>query len=130
MVNRVLFLVALLALTVALSSASTVDAQLAYSVDHEWAQIFINQDGTIDLTYNITLSVSSGSVGGFYVGQPTGDFTIGEAVDQNGNILFVTDASSGGDYRVDVTLYERLAAGNSIWFTVTTNVAGMIRTNH
>ena len=36
------------------------------------------------------------------------------------------DASSGSDYRVDVTLNQPLTAGNSVWFTVTTNVAGMI----
>jgi hypothetical protein len=40
--------------------------------------------------------------------------------------LAVADASSGSDYRVDVTLDQPLNAGNSIWFTVTTNVAGMI----
>ena len=36
------------------------------------------------------------------------------------------DANSGSDYRVDVTLNQPLTAGNSVWFTVTTNVAGMI----
>ena len=58
-----LVLVALLALALAASVVSCVSAQnLVYSVDHEWAQVFINQDGTIDLTYNITVSVSSGYV--------------------------------------------------------------------
>ncbi len=40
--------------------------------------------------------------------------------------LQVADASSGGDYRVDVTLNQPLTAGQSVWFQVTTNVAGMI----
>ena len=106
---------------------SLVNAQsIVYSVDHQYAQIFINQDGTIDLTYNITLTVTSGIIHGFYVGQPKADFTIGQAVDQYGNQLSVSDASSGSDYRVDVPLNQPLTAGNSIWFTVTTNVAGMI----
>ena len=65
-------------------------------------------------------------MGGFYVGQPNSDFTPGQAVDQYGNNLQVVDASSGGDYRVDVTLNQRLTAGQSIWFQVTTNVGGMI----
>ncbi len=128
MVNRTLIVViALFILALVVSSANSVNAQnLVYTVDHEWAQIFINQDGTIDLTYNISVTVTQGSMGGFYVGQPNSDFTPGQAVDQYGNNLQVVDASSGGDYRVDVTLNERLTAGQSIWFQVTTNVAGMI----
>jgi hypothetical protein len=128
MVKRIpLVLIALLALTLAVSFAGNVSAQnLVYSVDHQWAQIFINQDGTIDLTYNISVTVTSGSMGGFYVGQPNRDFTIGEARDQNGNSLTVNDASSGGDYRVDVLFNPRIQAGQSIWFQVTTNVAGMV----
>ena len=131
MVKRVpLVFAALLALTIAASVASSVNgADIVYSISHEWAQIFINQDGTIDLTYNITLAVASGTIHGFYVGQPKGDFSFSSsqaAVDQYGNSLEVTDASSGSDYRVDVTLNQPLTAGQSVWFEVTTNVAGMI----
>ena len=131
MVKRVpLVFAALLALTIAASVASSVNAaDIVYSISHEWAQIFINQDGTIDLTYNITLAVTSGTIHGFYVGQPKGDFSFSSsqaAVDQYGNSLQVTDASSGSDYRVDVTLNQPLTAGQSVWFEVTTNVAGMI----
>src|SRR5665647_1647698 len=125
--RRFLFLFALLTLTLAASVASNVNAQnLVYSVDHERAQVFINQDGTIDVTYNISVTVTQGSMGGFYVGQPNRDFSIGEARDQNGNSLTVNDASSGGDYRVDVLFNPRIQSGQSIWFQVTTNVAGMI----
>ena len=128
MVKKIPLLFALLLiLAVTVSAASSVNAQsLTYTVDHEWAQIFINQDGTIDLTYNITLTVTSGVLHGFYVGQPKSDFTPGQAVDQYGNSLNVVDASSGGDYRIDVTLNQPLTTGQSVWFTVTTNVAGMI----
>lgn len=129
MVNRApLVLVALLALLVAVSAASSVSAQsLVYSVDHEWAQVFINnQDGTVDLTYNISVSVTSGTMHGFYVGQPKSDYTPGQAQDQYGNQLQVARADTGSDYRVDVTLNQPLTAGQSVWFTVSTNVAGMI----
>lgn len=123
-----LVLIVLFAFTLSGSLVSNVNAQnLVYSVDHEWAQIFINQDGTIDLAYNISVTVTSGTMHGFYVGQPNSDFTPGQAIDQYGNNLQVVDASNGGDYRVDVTLNQPLTAGNSIWFQVTTNVAGMIR---
>ena len=129
MVKRTsLILIVLFVFTLAGSLASNVNAQnLVYSVNHEWAQIFINQDGTIDLAYNITVTVTSGTMHGFYVGQPNSDFTPGQAMDQHGNNLQVVDASNGGDYRIDVTLNQPLTAGNSIWFQVTTNVAGMIR---
>jgi hypothetical protein len=124
---KFLVLIALLTFTLAVSAASSVNAQsLVYNVDHEWARIFINQDGTIDLTYNISVSVTSGSMGGFYVGQPNRDFTPGQGVDQYGNSLLVEDKSEGSNSRVDVTLNERLTAGQAIWFQVTTNVAGMI----
>ncbi|MCL4430489.1 MAG: hypothetical protein M1167_07025, partial [Chloroflexi bacterium] len=128
MVNRTpIILIAILALTVAVSVASSVSAQnLVYSVDHEWAQIFINQDGTVDLTYNISVSVTSGTMHGFYVGQPKSDYTPGQAVDQFGNQLQVARADIGSDYRVDVTLNQPLTVGQSVWFQVTTNVAGMI----
>jgi hypothetical protein len=125
--NPIILIVLLTFALTAVSAATFVRAQnIVYTVDHQWAQIFINQDGTIDLTYNITLSVTSGVIHGFYVGQPKSDFTAGQAVDQYGNPLQVTDASSGNDYRVDVTLNQPLTAGRSVWFTVTTNVAGMI----
>jgi hypothetical protein len=126
MVKRIyLLLAALLTLTFAMSAISSVNAQnLVYSVDHQWAQVFINQDGTIDLTYNITVTVSSGVMHGFYVGQPNSDFTAGQAFDQYGNTLSVDQQNSNN--RVDVTLNQPLTAGQSVWFTVTTNVAGMI----
>jgi hypothetical protein len=127
MVKSIHLLAIILVLTIMFAASSVVNAQnIVYSIDHQWAQVLINQDGTTDITYNITLTVTSGVIHGFYVGQPKSDFTIGQAVDQNGNQLRVTDASSGGDYRVDVTLNQPLTAGNSVWFTVTTNVAGMI----
>ena len=125
MVTKIpLLLVALLALSLAVSAASIVNAQtLVYSVDHEWAQVFINQDGTIDLTYNITLTVTSGTLHSYDAGQPKQDFTIGSAVDQYGNQLhtykYTSDVAS-------VDFKTPLTAGQSIWYTITTNVAGMI----
>jgi hypothetical protein len=37
-----------------------------------------------------------------------------------------SDASSGSDYKAQVNLYSPLEAGQTIWFTITTNVAHMI----
>jgi hypothetical protein len=128
MVRRAFLLTTILALTVASLSVGLVSAQdRVYTFDHEWAQIFINQDGTIDLTYNVTLTLTSGdAINYVQLGQPKGDFTRGEAVDQYGHQLETSDSSSGSNYQVQVNLYQPLTAGNTIWFTVTTNVAGMI----
>ena len=128
MVKRSYFLAVVFALTVALAIVSVVNAQTrVYSFDHQWTQIFINQDGTIDLTYNVTLTLQSGAdIHAVDIGQPKGDFTIGQAADQYGHQLQTSDDSSGSDYKVLVTLNQPLTAGNTIWFTLTTNIAGMI----
>lgn len=128
MVRRAFLLTVILALTVTSLSVGLVSAQdRVYTFDHQWAQIFINQDGTIDLTYNVTLTLASGAAINYVqLGQPTGDFTRGEAVDQYGHQLQTTDSSSGSNYQVQVNLYQPLTAGNTIWFTVTTNIGGMI----
>lgn len=125
MVNRSVIFVAFLAISIAVASAaSIVQAQAnLYRVDHQWAQIFINDDGTIDLTYNLTVTVIQGSLTAFDLGQPNRDFTIGEAVDQYGNQLrtysYTPDVAS-------VDFNRPLVEGETIWYTITTNVAGMI----
>jgi hypothetical protein len=128
MVRRAFLLTVILALTVISLSVGLVSAQdRVYTFDHQWTQIFINQDGTIDLTYNVTLTLTSGlDINFVQIGQPKGDYTIGQAVDQFGRQLQATKDNEGSNYRVKVTLSEPLRAGNTIWFTVTTNVAGMI----
>ncbi|MCW4002374.1 MAG: DUF2207 domain-containing protein [Candidatus Bathyarchaeota archaeon] len=115
----------LLALTVALVAASLASAQdgPVYNVDHEWVQVFINQDGTIDVTYNITVTITANTMRAFDVAQPNRDFTIGETVDQYGNNL------NNYKYNPDVASVDfktPLQVGDSIWFTITTNVANMI----
>ena len=124
MVNRSAVFTALLALCIVMTLATGfASAQNIYSVDHEWAQIFINDDGTIDLIYNVTVTVTSGTLHAFDLGQPNQDFTVGEAVDQYGNQLntykYTPDVAS-------VDFNQPLTAGETIWYTITTNVAKMI----
>ena len=116
------------ALIISLSFISAATAQeRAYHIEHEWIKIWINQDGTIDLFYDMSLTLDSGpNINFVLIGQPQGDFNIGEAVDQYGHLLTKSDASSGSDYKVQVNLYEPLRAGQTITFNLTTNVARMI----
>lgn len=123
------FLLATLSVIFILATlAGTVAAQRQYHLDHEWAQIWINpEDGTIDILYDISITLNSGdNINFVYVGQPKRDFTIGEAMDQQGHTLAASDASSGSDYRVRVNLHTPLMAGQTARFNLTTNVAGMI----
>ena len=116
------------ALIFALTALSTVNAQeRAYHIEHEWAKIWINQDGTIDLFYDMSLTLDSGpNISYVLIGQPQRDFTVGEAVDQYGHSLSTSDESSGSDYKVRVNLYEPLRAGQTVRFNLTTNVARMV----
>jgi hypothetical protein len=96
-----------------------------YTFNSQYSKLWINQDATIDLLYNVSLTLESGQNINFVtVGQPNKDFTIGSAFDQYGNRLETSISSDGTGVRVN--LNSPLTPGNSIWFTVSTNVANMI----
>jgi len=105
----------------------TVAAQREYHLEHEWAKIWINQNGSIDILYDISITLDSGpNINYVYIGQPKRDFTIGIATDQYGHTLATSDASSGSDYKVRIDLYTPLTPGQTVGFNLTTNVARMI----
>jgi len=121
----------LIALVVALSLVTFVDTaeaqQRQYHFNHEWTKIWINQNGSIDLLYDVSMTLDSGDpINWVEIGQPNGDFTIGEAIDQNGKTLSTSDTSSGGEYKVRVYPSPPLEVGQTLWFNLTTNVAKMI----
>ena len=124
MVKRALLFAVILVLTAASLSAGLANAQNpVYTVNQQWAQLFINPDGTIDLTYNMSLTVTGGTMRAFDLGMPNQDFTVGTAFDQYGNQLNTykyTSEVASVDFKTPLT------AGQSIWYTITTNVAGML----
>jgi len=126
--RRPLVIIAAIALALSIPIVGVVNAQTrVYHFEHEWTKIWINQDGAIDLLYDVNLVLASGSnINYVLIGQPKGDFAIGEAFDQYGHTLATSDASSGSDYKVKITFTQPLTAGQSIRFNVTTNVAGML----
>src|SRR4030066_787807 len=95
MVKRLHLLAVVFAMAVmtTVAAANVVNAQTrVYHFGREYVQIWINQDGTIDLTYILSLTLDSGANINFVqIGQPNGDFNIGEAVDQNGQTLATQD---------------------------------------
>jgi hypothetical protein len=125
--NRLLWFALVTAVVLMMFSSTTSAWSGTYHLDNEWVKIWINQDGSIDLAYNITITLDSGNnINWVSVGQPNGYFTIGNATDQYGNKLYATDASQGSDYNVQVPLNKPLRAGETVWFTLITNVAHMI----
>ena len=127
MVKTQHLLVTLFTIFIFITLVGTVTAQRQYHLEHEWAKIWINQDGTIDLLYDISITLDSGeAISYVYVGQPESDFTIGMAMDQYGHTLTTADESEGCDYRVRVNLHTPLPAGQTVRFNLTTNVAHMI----
>ncbi len=127
MVKLHALLVALLAGLIYVSLIGGVAAQRQYFFGQEWAEVWINPDGSIDLFHNISITLVSGDdIHWISVGQPQGDFFIDSAMDQYGNTLEATDISSGSDYKVKVNLNPPLKAGETVWFTLLTNVARMI----
>jgi hypothetical protein len=127
MVKFSTFLVVLLFGVVCFSSMNVVNAQRDYFFGKEWAQIWINPDGSIDLFYNVSITLNSGQqINWISLGQPKWDFTVGSAQDQFGNSLETDDISSGSDYKVRIDLNSPLKAGETVWFTLWTNVARMI----
>jgi hypothetical protein len=127
MVKTQHLLVTLLTIFIFITLVGTVTAQRQYHLEHEWATVLINQDGTIDLLYDISITLDSGEAINFvYVGQPKSDFTVGTAMDQYGHTLTTTDASERDDYKVRVNLFTPLLAGQTVRFNLTTNVAHMV----
>lgn len=126
--NHFCMIVISFAIIIALAFAGTAMAQdRVYHIEHEWIKIWINPNGTIDLFYDMSLTLDSGQdISRVFIGQPQRDFTIGEALDQYGHFLVASDASSGSDYKVQVNLYQSLRAGQTARFNLTTNVAHMI----
>jgi len=120
-------LVALSAIFILTTLVSTAVAQRTYHLNQEWVKTWINQDGSIELFYNISITLDSGDPINFVrVGQPRGDFITGQAKDQYEHTLLTSDIRSGNDYKVQVNLDSPLTAGHTIWFTLITNVTHMI----
>ena len=71
---------------------SSAEAQVTYSVSHEWVKIWINTDGSIDIKYNITMTYLSGSPQGiFTVGMPQGGFQVQSVTNLAGSNLQFND---------------------------------------
>lgn len=125
--KKTLLPITLIIFCVLMLLSGVVEAQREFHLEQEAVKIWINQDGTIDLFYNISITLDAGDDINFVnVGQPKPDFTIGEAKDQYGNQLAATYASEGDNYKVRVPLHTPLKSGHTVWFTLITRVSHML----
>jgi len=102
---------------------------LIYSIDKEYAKVWVNSDGTVDLFYNITVSCSSGSIGFLTVGVPN-TFSVDYVTDNQGSPLNFEDISRGSDYLLDIELKQRIGPDKPTKTTtilILVNVRDMVR---
>jgi len=127
MVTKRSLAIAVFAVFVLFVFVSSANAQRTYVLNQEWVQVWINQDTSIDLFYNVSITLVSGDkISWVLIGQPRGGFTITSAYDQYGHNLTAVDVSSGSDFKVNITLSTPLFAEQTVWFTLMTNVPHMI----
>jgi hypothetical protein len=80
-------------------------SSVAYRVDKVWVQIYVNEDGSINLIYNITVTYISGVPEGIItIGMPKRDFKIHHIRDAEGRSLSYQIISYRSFYGVDVAL--------------------------
>ena len=92
----------------------TIVKAAEYNIRHQWVKVWINKDGTIDLLYDVEIMCTEGSISRVDIGQPTKDFTIGWARDENGLALNTQDISSGEYYAVRVFLQSSISSSRRL----------------
>ncbi len=104
----------------------TVRAQnIRYHLEHQYAKIWVNNDGSIDLLYDLEIACDSDEINTVWIGQPVKDFTLGEAFDEQGNTLQISKDFEEG-FEVKVEFSSSIPEGTSLRFNLTTNVQKMV----
>jgi len=123
-----LLLLLILGITLSTAPVPSAEAQVTYTVNQEWVQVWVNKDGSVDIRYNITFTYLSGTPSGIYrVGMPKRGFRIEYARDLSGSSLTVDDVSSGTYYGVDVHLKTPIVLNKLYTFTVYAVVPDMVQ---
>lgn len=101
-------------------------SHINYRVERQWIKIWINEDGSIDLLYNLTLAGDNGATSSINITQPNECFTVGACTDSEGlPVLYETVTSEWCG--VSITLSEPILAGQKGSVILRTNVARMTR---
>jgi hypothetical protein len=84
---------------------------IQYRIDQEWVTLWINDDASIELHYNITITYESSAEGYISLGLPTRDFNTVSVKDLSGNNLNWKDISGGSYYGIEVDLGHSMGPG-------------------
>jgi hypothetical protein len=84
---------------------------IQYRIDQEWVTLWINDDASIELHYNITITYESSAEGYISLGLPTRDFNTVSVKDLSGNNLNWEDISGGSYYGIEVYLGHSMGPG-------------------
>ncbi len=109
-------------------SLSVAAEDLSYRIAREWIVLQIERDGTILLSYNLTVAVDSGAIRRFVrVGMPVGSFEVLEARELETGLDVGYDEIREGDYyAVELHPSGPIEAGQSRTFTFTALVEDFV----
>jgi hypothetical protein len=97
-----------------------------YHIDREWAVVWINEDASIDILYNITITYESSAEGYLTIGLPARGFDIVSVEDLSGNSLSYQDVSSGSYYAVEIYFGHPMSPGESGTVLLVVTVPNML----
>jgi hypothetical protein len=115
--------------TTAFISVDVKQDVVRYHIDKEWVTIWINEDASIELLYNITLTYelfSKDPEGWIEVGMPASGFFIDSVTDFEGMDLVFNDISMGSDYKIEVKFGRPMSPGDQDTVIIRAIVPNMV----
>ena len=99
---------------------------IQYVIDQEWVTVWIDEDASIELNYNITITYEDPAQGYITIGLPAGGFNIVSVKDLSGNTLTYDDVSSGSYYAVEVFFGHSMDPGDNGTVLLIATVPNMV----
>ncbi len=103
-----------------------VKQTVTYRIDKEWATIWINEDASIELHYNITITYESNAQGWIIVGMPASGFYIDSVTNLEGTQLTYNDLSSGDNYQIEAFFGNPMSPGDQDTVLIVAVVPNML----
>ncbi len=101
-------------------------AAVQYRIDKEWAVVWIKDDASIDILYNITITYESSALGYLTIGLPDRGFTVASVTNLVGTSLSYDDVSSGSFYGVEVYFGHPMSPGDRDTVLLVATVPNML----
>ena len=128
--NKILSLLIVVIFTVSfIQSIEAFDpsnVSIVYHIDKEWAIVWINEDASIDIQYNITITYETSAEGYLTIGLPARGFDIILVEDLSENSLSYQDVSSGSYYAVEIYFGHPMSPGESGTVILVATVPNML----